>query len=234
MNGKKRIALICTVLITCLALLFLAENGFFSLSSAEMLRDYIASAAPYSHLVFFIIQLLSVIFAPIPSNLSAVAGGMLFGTLWSFLLTFAAVLLGSMLVFSLARYFGQDFADRFVSRRLSERYRETLHVRTTTFLFLAFLFPYFPDDILCLLAGLTSIPRRRFLLILLLARPWGLLFACALGGTSLSLPLPVLILLGLGGVALFLLGMKYGPAAEQAILRRLHEKKADASTSSGD
>ncbi len=63
---------------------------------------------PYSHLCFFLIQFLSVILAPIPSNISALAGGVLFGTWVSFLLTFSAVTAGSLLVFSLARGLGRE------------------------------------------------------------------------------------------------------------------------------
>ncbi len=52
------------------------------------------------------------------------------------------------------------------------------------FLTLAFLFPFFPDDLLCILAGLSSLSFRCFAVIVLLARPWGLLFASALGGAA--------------------------------------------------
>ena len=204
---------------------FLYASGFFAAcSSVEGLKDYISRRAPYSHLFFFLIQLLSVVLAPIPSNLTAVAGGLLLGTWPAFFLTFAAVFFGSCLVFLLARNLGQPFVDRMVSRRLSQRYRSLLETKAASFLFLAFLFPYFPDDVLCILAGLSHISFRRFWVIVLLARPWGLLFASALGGATLSLPLWCLILFGVLGLALFYLGMRYGDRMEQALLRRLQSK----------
>lgn len=207
--------------------LLLSCTGFFAAcSSPEALRAYISRSAPYSHLVFFLLQFLSVVLAPIPSNITAAAGGMLFGTLPAFLLTFAAVMAGSLLVFWLARVLGRDFADRLVSRRLSEKYQDVIRSKTSIFLALAFLFPYFPDDVLCILAGLTSLPLRRFVIIALLTRPWGLLFACALGGASFSIPLWGLILIGLGGAVIFVLGLKYGDRLEQAILCRLHGRRS--------
>lgn len=132
---------------------------------------------------------------------------------------------GSLLVFWLARVLGRTFVDRLVSRRLSEKYLDVIHTKTTAFLSLAFLFPYFPDDVLCILAGLTNISFRRFAVILLLTRPWGLLFASALGGASFSIPMWALALIGLGGLAAFVLGMKYGDRLEQAILHRLRERR---------
>ena len=203
----------------------LYKSGFFdAIHSIDALHAYISSFAPYSHLCFFLIQLLSVIFAPVPSNLTAAAGGILFGTLPSFLLTFVAVVLGSMVVFLLARAFGRPFADRVVSQTVSEKYLSVIHAKTATFLLLAFLFPFFPDDVLCILAGLTAIPAVHFLVLLLLTRPWGLLFASALGGSALDLSPWVMIPLGLGGLALFLLGMRHAERLEQAVLGRLRRK----------
>lgn len=205
---------------------FLYRTGFFAAArSVQGLRDYISRSAPYAHLCFLLVQLLSVVLAPIPSNFVAAAGGVLFGTGPAFLITFSAVVAGSLLTFSLARALGRDFADRLVSRKLSEKYQDILRAKAPVFLTLAFLFPFFPDDMLCILAGLTSLSLRRFALIVLLARPWGLLFASALGGSTLGLSPWVMVPLALAGLVLFLLGMKYGNKAEEAVLRRLKGHK---------
>lgn len=84
------------------------QTGFFSsVGSLEEMRNYIERFAPYSHLFFFLIQLLSVVIAPIPSNVTALAGAVLFGMWPSFLMTWLAVAGGSVLVFWLARVLGQ-------------------------------------------------------------------------------------------------------------------------------
>ena len=206
---------------------FLWRSGFFAAAtSQEALRTYIQQFAPYSHLCFFLLQLLSVVLAPIPSNVTALAGGLLFGTLPAFLMTYAAVALGSVLVFALARGLGREAVNRFVGRKVSEKYREVIQSKTDIFLILAFLFPFFPDDVLCILAGLTNIPLGRFAVIVLAARPWGLLVASALGGASLSLPWWGMALIGVCGVILFLLGIKYGDRVEESVLRRLRRKRS--------
>ena len=205
---------------------FLYSTGFFqAASSLEGLRTYISRFAPFSYLFFFLVQFLSVVLAPIPSNITAAAGGVLFGTWPSFLLTFGAVAAGSLLVFWLARVLGRDFADRIVSQKLSEKYQAILRAKAPVFLTLAFLFPFFPDDMLCILAGLTSLSFRRFTVIVLLTRPWGLLFACALGGATLGLSPWVMVPVALLGLALFLLGLKYGDKLEESILARLKDRK---------
>lgn len=153
---KQSLILVLALLLLLGGGLFLYRSGFFqAATSAEGLQEYIRRFAPYSHLIFFLLQFLSVVLAPIPSNISAAAGGVLFGTWPSFWLTFGAVMAGSLLVFWLARVLGRDFADRLVSRRLSDRYQDVIRAKTDIFLLLAFLFPFFPDDVLCILAGLT-------------------------------------------------------------------------------
>lgn len=224
---KRRIALLTAAVLLCLGGgFFLYQTGFFAAaSSMEGLRSYISRFSPYSHLCFFVLQFLSVVLAPIPSNVTSMTGGVLFGTWPAFFLTYAAVVSGSLLVFLLARSLGRDFADRLVSRKLSEKYQSVLEDKAPIFLALAFLFPFFPDDVLCILAGMTTISLRRFTVILLLTRPWGLLFACALGGSTLTMPLWAMIPIGLVGFGLFLLGMKYGNQVEAAVLRKFNQKK---------
>lgn len=222
MKTRRIVLLLAVALLLVGGGLFLYQTGFFAAaSSMEGLREYIDRFAPYSHLCLFFVQFLSVVLAPIPSNVTSVAGGLLFGTWPSFFLTYAAVVAGSLLVFTLARGLGQDFADRLVSRKLSEKYQAVLETKAPVFLTLAFLFPFFPDDILCILAGVTRISWQHFLVIVLLTRPWGLLFACALGGSTISLPWWGMALIGAAGLGLFLLGMKYGDRIEAAVLTRL-------------
>ena len=225
-KGRKLLVLAAAVLLLAGGGWFLYASGFFRAArSLDSLRAYIVNFAPYSHLLFFLVQFLSVVLAPIPSNITAAAGGLLFGTWPAFLLTFGAVAAGSLLVFWLARVLGRDFADRLVSRKLSDKYQDILRAKAPVFLTLAFLFPFFPDDMLCILAGLTDLSFRRFALIVLFTRPWGLLFASALGGATLGLSPWVMLPIALLGLGLFLLGMKYGDQLEEKLLRRLKERR---------
>ena len=225
MDKQKRTAILLwgfTILLLAVNALLLWRTGFFqAIASEDTLAAYIQAFTPWSHLMYFAVQLFSVILAPIPSNLTAAVGGLLFGTLPAFLLTWGAVVLGSLVVFALARSLGQRFVEGLVSRKVSEKYLDLVRRKRDVFLLLAFLFPFFPDDILCILAGLTDISWKRFLVLCLVARPWGLLVACAFGGSALDIPIWAMALIGLVGIAVFLLGMKYGDKLEQAILDRL-------------
>ena len=225
MKGYQRmLALAAVLVLTVGGAALLWKTGFFAcIGSIEQVQAYIERFTPFSQVFYFLVQFLSVIIAPIPSNVTALAGAMIFGMWPAFLLTAAAVVSGSILVFCLARALGHSFADQLVSRKLSEKYLDIIRRKRDVFLILTFLFPFFPDDVLCILAGLTDIPLRRFVIIAALTRPWGLLAACALGGSVIVIPLWAMVLLGLVGAAVFLVVLKYGDRWEDALLRRFQK-----------
>ncbi len=226
MEKKTRLLWLIPLLLAGGAVFYFLRTQVFAAGySAESIRDWVDQFSPWGEAAFFLLQLLSVVLAPIPSNVTAVAGGLLFGTLMSFVLTALAVSAGSCIVFALARFFGQSFAQRFVSEKLSDRYLDLIERKRDTFLVLTFLFPFFPDDLLCILAGLTDIPFRRFAIIALCTRPWGLLAACALGGSAFSVPPWAILPAALVLAVLFYLGLKYGDRIEAELVARFRRHR---------
>lgn len=221
---KKWIAALSAVALLAGLGLFLWRTGLLEhLKNAAALRTYLADQAPWSQLIFFGLQVCSVIIAPIPSNIVAAAGGAVFGIWQGFLITIPAVMIGSCTTFCLARTLGKNFADRVIRGKLSPHYLDLLERKRDSFLILSFFFPFFPDDLLCIMAGLTDISFRRFFLIALLTRPWGLLAASFFGGSLCSFSwksLPIWIL----GAVLFIVGLIYGDRLGQAILSFLKKK----------
>ncbi len=236
MKRKKWImTLLATLVLLGAGGYLLWQTGFFTAAtSLEGIQRYIEAFSPYSQLVFLAVQLASVVLAPIPSNITAAGGALLFGMWESFLLTWLAVTAGSMLVFGLSRALGQSFANRFVGEKVSSRYLDMIRRKQDVFLALVFLFPFFPDDLICILAGLTQIRWSRFFWIVVLFRPWGLLVACAVGSSVISIPLWGMVLIGVAGVALFFAGLKYGDRVEEALLRRLRRDSAGEGPRSGE
>ena len=201
------------------AALWLWESGLLErMNSREEIRAMIESAGPFAGAVYFFIQLLTVVVAPIPSNISMMAGALAMGFWPAMLLGFAAIWLGSMGVFLLARRLGQRRVQALVDRGVMEKYLPVIREKQEVFLFLALLFPFFPDDMLCILAGLTSIPTGRFAVLVLLARPWGLLFAALLGSGAFSLPLWGWVIWIAALAALFIWAVKYSSRIEDRLL----------------
>ncbi len=224
----KRIAFCaaCASVILGLAV-FLWKTGLFAqLQDSQQLQETLSAYGAGASAAFFLLQLCSVIFAPVPSNVVALAGGMALGLWKGFLLTFLAVNLGSNITFLLSRTIGRAASQRLMKRKLPSKYESLLKRKGTSFLIIAFLFPFFPDDMLCIMAGLTDISWKRFALIVLCTRHGGLLVSSALGNSRLILPGWALPLLILGGIGLFFLGLLYGDRVERAIMRRIRRNAA--------
>lgn len=227
---KRRSLRVLLFILICAALVALAARcGLFDAArallsdvrSAEDLRALISRAGPLAGLVFFLLQTLTVIFAPIPSNVTMMAGALALGFVPAMLIGIAAVLFGSMLVFLAARRLGRNAVRRIVDRGVLDRYLPLIEEKEDMFLFLTLLFPFFPDDALCILAGLTDIPAGRFFCIMALARPWGLVFAALLGSGALHLPGWAWGALIAVMAALFAVLMKYAGPIEDRLLAAL-------------
>lgn len=223
---RMAVAVLCAVGLLALTIWLFASGLWEKVNSPSEIRAMIDRAGPFAGAAYFLIQLMTVIFAPIPSNVSMLAGALALGFWPALLLGVAAVWLGSVLMFLFARVLGQRAAMRFVSRGAMEKYLPVIREKQEVFLFLAMLFPFFPDDVLCVLAGLTSMPFARFAVIAGAARPWGLAFAALLGSGALSLPWWGWILMTVALGAAFLFALRHSRQIEERLLALISKAEA--------
>ncbi|EKD76482.1 MAG: hypothetical protein ACD_43C00095G0003, partial [uncultured bacterium] len=104
---------------------------------------------------------------PLPGGWLAIATGYLFGSWPGFIYAYIGNVLGSLIAFALARYFGQRFVQKIVSLENYERYSHKLS-RSSLGIGLLYAIPLFPIDVISMLLGVSGITRRRFLTIMLL------------------------------------------------------------------
>ncbi|HEX2914466.1 MAG TPA: TVP38/TMEM64 family protein [Chloroflexia bacterium] len=183
-------------------------------SSAAALKEYILSFGPWAPLIFFLIQFVQVIVSPIPGSVTTLAGGALFGAIPSFLLSGSGTVAGSLVAFYLARIFGQKLVSRLVGKKIYERYNGFFSGKFVVGLFLMFIFPFFPDDALCLLAGLSTMRLGIFLLLQLLGRLPGVFLTTLVGSGVINLSLWQWIILGLLSLVVAAVYLKYSEQFE--------------------
>jgi uncharacterized membrane protein YdjX (TVP38/TMEM64 family) len=150
----------------------------------ERLRAFLDSLGPLSFIGFIALQALQVVAAPIPGEVTGVIGGFLYGPLLGLLLSTIGLTFGSWVNFSLSKTFGRPFVDRFVSKATMEKYDYLLHHKGAFLVFVLFLIPGFPKDILCYILGLGHLTTREFLVISTVGRFGGTVLL-TLGGTYL-------------------------------------------------
>jgi uncharacterized membrane protein YdjX (TVP38/TMEM64 family) len=136
----------------------------------ERLRAVLSGFGPFAPLAFVVLQAAQVLVAPIPGPALALAAGYLFGWQLGTLYSMIGVTIGSALAITIARRFGRPAVERFVAPHALARFDDFLDARGQIGLFVVFLFPGFPDDVLCFIAGLTDVPVRRLVLLVAVAR----------------------------------------------------------------
>jgi len=155
------------------------------LGDQKKAEAFIVSMGIFGPLVFILLQVLQVVVAPIPGQVSGLIGGYLFGVTLGTVYSLIGATIGFFIVFMLARKLGRPFVERFFKKEHIEKFDYITKSKGTLALFIIFLLPAFPDDLICYLAGLTSIPIRKLLLVSIAGRLPGYLIL-SMTGSGLS------------------------------------------------
>ena len=129
-------------------------------------------------IAYIILQFLQVIILPIPGILSTAVGVALFGAFYTTVYSFIGIVLGSILAFYIGRKFGLKAVSWMVGEETLNKWQKKLKGKDNFILTLAFLLPLFPDDILCFLAGLSSMTNKYFLTMICISRLLAIAATC--------------------------------------------------------
>ncbi|BCK47446.1 TVP38/TMEM64 family protein [Streptococcus dysgalactiae subsp. dysgalactiae] len=171
----KQTIQILTAFGIALSLLFLAyfqqHPNFFAVGGT--FQAYLVKLGILAPCLFILIQIVQVVYPVIPGGLTCVLGHVVFGPFLGFIYNTVGIFIGSLVSFMLARKYGAQFAKIFVSDDTYNKYIPCLDKGKyfERFLAAAFILPGFPDDFLCMVAGLGKMSLRKFTAIFLLAKP---------------------------------------------------------------
>lgn len=149
------------------------------------IRTRIERIGALAPLAFVALQTVQVILAPVPGQTLAGVGGYLFGTLWGTGYSMIGVVLGSTAVFLMTQRFGRPYVERVVDPAALTRWDDFVNRAGVPGLFVLFLLPTFPDDVLCFIAGFTEIRLGAFLALIAVGRT-PTFVAAAYAGTRLA------------------------------------------------
>ncbi len=190
LSKKKKIIrtiLVCVAIALIVLLVYgiLVWTGAWEyINSVDKIRQLILSMGFWGRFTFVLLQFLQVTLLPIPSTISTLAGVLIYGPLQTALLSLAGVVLGSVFAFWLGRVFGRKVVVFMVGQETCDKWTKFLTGAKYSF-FIMMLLPMFPDDVLCLVAGLTNMSWTFFVVTNLIARPIGIFMTCYLGSGSI-------------------------------------------------
>lgn len=140
------------------------------LADPRGLREYVRSFGVWAPVAFVCLQAAQVIVAPIPGQVFGFASGYLFGALAGTAYSVLGAAIGSTAVFVLVRRYGRTYAERVIVPETLARFDELAEERGLTTLFLCFLIPGLPDDVICFVGGLTDIDLKKLIAIAVVGR----------------------------------------------------------------
>lgn len=214
-----------------LLMIFLGVSAFITikygpsvtrlLNEPGRFRDWIHSFGYNGILVFIFIQILQIVIAAIPGEVVQIAGGFIYGTWLGTLYLMIGVIFGSVVVFYASRLLGYPLVQAVVTEEKLTRLKFLIeNPKADIALFILFLLPGLPKDILSYIAGLTPIKPLKFLVIATLAR-FPALFVSAYIGTNLQTEnyLMVIVFSSLA-VILFFVGFYF----KDQLIDRIHKR----------
>ena len=143
-------------------LVFLGTQGYLlDPQKLQFLLSKSGFAAPF---LFMTLQIFQTVIPVIPGGITSAIGVVSFGSVFGFVYNYIGLCIGSLIAFWLIKQYGRPFMEKVCDQKKFE-----------IFFAFAISVPGFPDDILCMIAGLTKMSYKKFMMIILLCKPFGLL-----------------------------------------------------------
>lgn len=176
------------IFLLMLLILFCVQGylgGHFS--SAEQLQAYMKRFGVFAPVILTVIQAIQVIIPVLPGWLGCVVGAGMFGAAGGFWCNYIGISAGSIISFLLAKRYGVELVRKMVPMEKYQKLVDWVNTKKsyTLILFLAILLPLAPDDFLCWFSGLTGMASRRFIWIIIAAKPWCILFYSLIFGHTI-------------------------------------------------
>lgn len=170
-GAKLAITINVFILFTVILYFILLYSGFLDkIDSVQDLRNYIESAGMWATFLYILLQFLQVLVLPIPNIITMAVGVAMFGAFKCILYSFIAIVSGSIVAFLIGRIFGYKVACWLVGKDMLDTWLEKVKGKDNIILTAMFLLPLFPDDILCFVAGLSSMKTSYYIVMIIITR----------------------------------------------------------------
>lgn len=166
-----RYTTIMGIIFTVIASFFIAQSSFFKPGGG--FNELLEKLGIIGPIVFIFLQITQTIYPIIPMGLTNVIGNLVFGTWLGFLCNVTGMLIGSSINFYLGKRFGESVVKAFISDEQYEKYISKIGDSKAfeRLIIIGFILPVFPDDIFCMISGMSKLTFKRFFILVLLCRP---------------------------------------------------------------
>ena len=222
--------LVFSISFSLISLYVLKVTGFLEkFDSVDKFREFVQSFGAYTIIIFVLIQFLQVVILPIPSFVTVGAGVLLFGAFWGSVYSCLGIISGSIVAYFIGKIFGVKVAKWLIGEASLCRGLKLISGKDRIVLTFMFLFPFFPDDLLCFVAGITTVSPAFFIVMIIITRVVSV-FITSLSKNKSIIPyytwwgILLWICFFVITIVLTVIIYKYGDVFERKILKRTKSK----------
>lgn len=233
-----------TIVILFLMSLFLSILYLLKISgigekidSIEDLRNYVGSFGYLAVLIFIIMNVLQVVILPIPGLIAIGTGVALFGAFKAVIFSLIGILIGSFIAFFIGRVLGYRVVSWMVGKQTLDKWLNSVKNKDKIVLTFMFLFPFFPDDVLCFVAGLSTMSNLYFVIMITACRIISIVIsAYSLNGSIIPFDtwwgIVIWVILGIVTVFLTIIFYKNGDKIEKFFKNKFKRRRKDGKSNS--
>ena len=208
------------IITTLVVVVVFGEEIWGVFSSPENIQTTVEGWGVAAPLAFIALQFVQVVIFVIPGEVPQIAGGYLFGMAKGTLYSITGILLGSSLNFLMARLLGVPFVKALFKEDQLRKFDKITHSsRAQIAFFLLCVIPGIPKDVLCYVAGLSSLRFVGFTLISTVGRFPGILGSAGIGDAAASSRWILAGTIMAVAAILFILGLIYRDRIHEIIER---------------
>lgn len=166
-----RITTIIGIIFTIIGFIYVSRSSYFD--PGQGFEKLLRQMGIFAPIIFVLVQISQIIYPIIPMGLTNVIGVLIFGLSGGIFLNIIGIILGSMINFFLGKKFGGMIVRAFITDEQYFKYMGTLNKGQAfdRLLMVGFIAPVFPDDIFCMIAGMSKMKFSRFMRHVILFRP---------------------------------------------------------------
>ena len=173
--GKKSIAKLGIMLIVLVAFMVGTFYVFYKMDLLILFEDVDALKEQISDsksikASFILLQFAQIVFIPIPSTITIMLGLVLFDPFTAIFLSLIGIIPGSLAMFFFGKYAGRKAVEWAVGKEDLEKYLKMIKGKDNSIITAMFLLPFFPDDLICAVAGVSSMSTKFFIIMMTISR----------------------------------------------------------------
>lgn len=161
------------------------------LSNADEARIWLRNLGAFGPVILILVNAAQIVVAPVPGYVVQGAAGWVFGAIPGAIYGLIGLALGAFLAATLARTLGRPFVTRVVGDERLGRWEHVIRAEKSWVWGLLLLGPV--GDIPYFLAGLSSFPIPRLVLMAVVIRSPSVLIASAIGAGAVTMSTPLIV-----------------------------------------